>query len=92
MARAVAGHHFRGHVLDGAAEGVGLLEAVRGQQFLAETEVSEHNVALAVQQNVLQLDVPVDDSKLSKNRSKGCINSASTTKLKRTKLLCKSYD
>lgn len=34
------------------------------QELLAETEVSEYDVTRAVQQDVLQLDVAVDDAEL----------------------------
>lgn len=35
-----------------------------GQELLAKAEVCEHDVARAVQQDVLQLDVAVDDAEL----------------------------
>lgn len=34
------------------------------QELLAQPEVCEHDVALGVQQHVLQLQVPVDDAQL----------------------------
>ncbi len=48
--------HLRRHVVRGAAEGVRRLVQVDLQ--LAHTEVSDPDVALVVQQQVVQLQIP----------------------------------
>ncbi len=55
---------LRRHVLDGAAEGVRPPLPLLRAELAAQPEVGEHDVPLAVQQDVLQLDVAVDDAVL----------------------------
>lgn len=55
-------HHFGGHVFDGAAEGVGPPLGLVRSELPAEPKVCEHDVALPVQQDVLQLDITIDDA------------------------------
>ena len=55
---------LRRHVLDGPAEGVGPSLGLLWPEFPAEAEVSEDDVAVAVQEDVLELDVAVDDAVL----------------------------
>ena len=52
------------HVLDGAAERVGPPVLLAGLELAAQAEVGEDDVAVAVQEDVLQLDVAVDDAVL----------------------------
>lgn len=42
------------------------------QELLAEAEVSEHDVTRAVQQDVLELDVAVDDAELQQTNRQYC--------------------
>ena len=53
------GQDLRGHVLDGPAESVGHCTLVYG--LFTQAEVCQLDVALAVQQDVLWLQVSVDD-------------------------------
>lgn len=55
-------HHFGGHVLDGAAEGVGSSLCLVRPELPAQPEVRQHDVAFAIQKNVLKLDITVDDA------------------------------
>ena len=48
-----------GHVLDGAAEGVGARVGVVGREGPAQPEVGQDDVAVLVEQDVLQLDVAI---------------------------------
>ena len=50
---------FRRHVLDGSAERVSTLDGVVGGEGAAQAEVGQDDVALLVQQDVLQLDVAI---------------------------------
>jgi hypothetical protein len=51
------------------ATGISLqLAYLLGQELLAQPKVCEHNVALGVQQYVLQLQVPIDDVQLARAR------------------------
>ena len=59
-----SGEDFRRHVLDGAAERVGPAVLLAGLELPAQAEVGEDDVAVAVQEDVLQLDVAVDDAVL----------------------------
>ena len=52
------------HVLYGATEGVGPLLCLCGQELPTQAKVCEGDVAVLVEQDVLQLDVAVDDSVL----------------------------
>ncbi len=54
--------HLRGQVLRGAAEGLG--GAAEVDVLLAQAEVGDLDVAVLVQEEVLQLEVAVDDAKL----------------------------
>ena len=54
--------YFWRHVFDGAAKAVGSL--FMGKKLFGKAKVGEDNVAVAVQQDVLQFDVSVDDAKL----------------------------
>lgn len=58
---------FRRHVLYGAAEGVRPLLVALPRQLLAEPEVGQDYVAVLVDEDVLQFDVPVDDPQLREN-------------------------
>ena len=50
---------FRRHVLDCSAERVSTLDGVVGGEGAAQAEVGQDDVALLVQQDVLQLDVAI---------------------------------
>ena len=63
-------HHFGGHVLDGAAEGVGSPLSLVRLELPAQPEVRQHDVAFAVQKNVLKLDITVDDAILNRMKKK----------------------
>ena len=56
--------HLGRHVLDGPAEGKGTLFNFVREELATKAEVGEGDVAVAVQENVFQLDVPVDDAVL----------------------------
>lgn len=58
VAIVLAVEHFWSHVLSGAAEGMGYFLWFN---FLRDSEVSDGNVAVLVDNNVLHLQVPVDD-------------------------------
>ena len=51
--------HLRGQVLWRTAEGVGLLTILLHD--LGQAKVSQHDVTIVVQQNVLRLEITVDD-------------------------------
>jgi len=59
MAILPSSDNLRRHVLDGAAEGVGALVGVVGSEGAAQAEVGEDDVAVLVEQDVLQLDVAI---------------------------------
>jgi len=56
---------LRGHVLNGATEWVRTVVTVCWQELLTEAEVCEYDVAVPIQQDILQLDVAVDDTQLT---------------------------
>ena len=53
-------HHFRSHVLDGAAEGVGPPLRLVRPELPAQPEVGQHDVTLPVQKDVLQLNITIN--------------------------------
>ena len=61
LAVAAARDHLRGHVLGGPAEGLGLGVGAE-EALLGEAEVGEDDVALAGQEEVLELQVAVEDA------------------------------
>jgi hypothetical protein len=56
--------HLWRHVLDGAAKRVRPPLLLVRLKLSAEAKVREHNVTFAVEKNVLELDVAVDDAVL----------------------------
>lgn len=57
---ATAHQNLRGHVLNGATEGVG--DSALVNRLLTESKVRQFDVALAVEHDVLRFEVPVDDA------------------------------
>ena len=68
MAVVAASHHLRGHVLDGAAEAVGAPLRLVRQELAGQTKVSQGNVAVTVQENVLQFNITIDDAVLKQQQ------------------------
>lgn len=62
MSLAAAPDDLGSHILDGPAEGVG--PALAAAELLGETEVGQHDVTFSVQEDVLELYVPVDYAEL----------------------------
>lgn len=60
--------NLRRHVLDRAAKAV--RPFVLKHQLAGQPKVGQHDVAVRVDQDVLQLDVPVDDAQLQKRKTK----------------------
>lgn len=66
MSSRTTANDFWCHVFDSAAKRVRprVVVSLMGQEFLAQAEIREDNVTLAIQKNILEFNVPVDNAQL----------------------------